>query len=69
MKSQGCGGEILVSRAISRRLRLGEKPADAAGRRADATKVRIDGPSDEGAGGLGWPGPSPSWGKAGVHKC
>jgi hypothetical protein len=60
---QVCADANFASAAVRR------KPADAAGPMADGTKVRVDGRCDEGAGGLGWPGPPPSWGKAGVHKC
>ena len=31
--------------------------------------MRRDEGAARAAGGLGWPGPSPSWGKAEAHKC
>jgi hypothetical protein len=37
------------------RVGCGGTSADA-GRMTDATKVRVERPSDEGAGGVGWPG-------------
>jgi hypothetical protein len=46
-----------------------ENGSGAVGAGADAGRMRRDEGAARAAGGLGWPGPSPSWGKAGAHKC